>query len=263
MAVGNPLTADVRSLAEQVRARRRQLDREAGRAQQVVKDGKAAEAEIARLAAEADRHAKAGALLTRIGEQRQETARLQFEQLATQALQVIFGEGLSFHFQAGESGGQATLEPVIRSMYGDTEIETPVLDARGGGLAAVTGFVLRLVMVLLTPHVRKVLFLDETFSFVGESYTGRLAEFLRQVADSTGVQVVMITHDSVYAQYADVKIRLVPGAGGRTQVIVGESELCRCRRRARLPSSTGRPPLSCSASRTWPPAGSPCGCRRR
>jgi DNA repair exonuclease SbcCD ATPase subunit len=218
------VATDVAALAARYTAVRQDLDRTVGRAQQVVRAGKAVEAETGRLEQQVGLYAKAGALLTTIGEQAQESARAQFEGLATQALQVIFGEGLSFRFAAGESGGQATLEPVIRSEYGGTVTETPVMDARGGGMAAVTGFVLRLVMVLLSPGVRKILFLDETFGMVSQNHVADVAGFLREVADRTGVQIVMITHDPVYAEYADVKVRLVLGKDGMTQVFEGESE---------------------------------------
>lgn len=219
------MTTDIAALAGQVRQCRQGLDRLAGRAQQVVKAGKEAEREADRLAGQVDLYAKTGALLTTIGEQAQESARAKFEDLATRALQVIFGEGLSFRLVPGETGGQATLEPVIRSEHqGGLVIETSVMDARGGGMAAVTGFVLQLVMVLLSPRVRKILFLDEPFSHVPQANVTAVAEFLREVADTMGAQVVMITHEPVFADYADVKVRLVLGPDGVTQVFEGESE---------------------------------------
>lgn len=235
--MAQPVT-DLISLATAVRATRRGLDRQAGRAQQVAKDGHAAEADIARLEERTELYARTAALLTSIGEEAQENARSMFEDLATRALQVIFGEEFSFCLLAGESGGQVTLEPVIRSSYDGEVVETPVLDARGGGMAVVVGFVLQLVMVMLTPSAAKILFLDETFAFVSESFTDRVAEFVAEVAQRTGVQVVMITHDRAYAQYADVKVRLALGPGGVTQVYEGESELCRPTRPV--------PPGSCS-----------------
>jgi hypothetical protein len=219
------VSSDVEALAAAVTARRRELDREAGRAQQVAKAGKAAEAEIEALEQKAALTAKVAALLTTIGETAQESARARFEGLATRALQVVFGPELSFGLVPGESGGQPTLRPVIRSDYGGTITETSVLDARGGGMAEVTGFVMRLVMLLLTPGARRILFLDETFGFVSDSFTVRVAEFLREVADKAGVQIVLVTHDPLYGQYADQRIRLVPGEHGRTRAIEGESEL--------------------------------------
>jgi DNA repair exonuclease SbcCD ATPase subunit len=218
---------DLASLATAVRATRRDLDRQAGRAQQVARAWERAEADIGRLTDRVELCASTAALLTRIGEEAQESAREMFDDLATRALQDIFGDEFSFRLVPGEAGGQVTLEPVIRSEHDGEVIETPVLEARGGGMAVVVGFVLQLVMVLLTPSARKILFLDETFAFVSESYTDRLAEFIAKVARTKGVQVVMITHDRTFAQYADVKVRLVLGPDGVTRVFEGESELWR------------------------------------
>lgn len=227
------MPADVESLAVEVRAARRALDRDTGRAQRVAEEGRAAGADIARLTELTDRYAKAGALLTTIGEEAQESARAQFEELASQALQAVFGPDLYFALVPGESGGQATLEPVIRSVFGGEVIETPVMDARGGGMAVVIGGIQRLVMVKLTPQVRDIVFFDETFAHVGESYRRKLAEFLADVTQQAGMQVFMITHDQIYAEYADVTARLEPGPDGKAKVLVGESELCRCRLSAR------------------------------
>ena len=219
------MPTDLASLATAVQVTRRDLDRQAGRAQQVAKSWQAAEQDIARLTERTELYAKTAALLTAIGEEAQESARAMFDDLATRALQDIFGDEFSFRLVPGETGGQVSLEPVIRSEYDGEVIETPVLEARGGGMAVVVGFVLQLVMVLLTPGARKILFLDETFTFVSESYTDRVAEFIAKIARSRDIQIVMITHDRTFAQYADVRVRLVLGPGGVTQVFEGESEL--------------------------------------
>lgn len=223
-------------LAELVRQARQAVDRDSGRAQQVALAGQGAEAEVARLTEQVALHARVAALFTTVGEQAQDSARAQFEVLATHALQVIFGDGLSFRLVPGETGGQATLEATIRTERGGVVTEMPVADAHGGGVAVVTGFVMRLVRVMLTPDVRKVLFLDEPFAFLSESYTAALAEFLYQVTRRAGVQIVLVTHDPVYAQYADVKIRFAPGADGMAVVQEGESELCQAAVQSRSPA---------------------------
>lgn len=211
-------------LTHLVRQARQQVDRDTGRALQVAQAGRDAETEMARLEQQVTAHARVAALFTTVGEQAQETARGQFEALATHGLQVIFGEGLSFHLRAGETGGQATLEPVIRSEHGGQVIETPAMGARGGGMVAVTGFIMQLVMVLLTPGVRKVLLLDEPFAHVPVANREAVARFLRDIADRAKVQIVMVTHDQVYAEYADREVRFASGPDGHTKVTAGELE---------------------------------------
>jgi hypothetical protein len=218
------MTEDLAGLAAAVRARRAELDRRAGQAEQLARQISGTETELAGLQHQAELHAQAVLLFTTIGEQAQETARSWVERLATRALQVVFGENLTFRLKAGERGGQATLEMLVRSDYPGGTVETPVLEARGGGMAQVIGFVLHLVVLLLTPDVRRVLFLDEPFSMVSASYEVRVAELCREVADKARVQLVLVTHSPVYADYADETTRLELGTDGVTVVHRGESE---------------------------------------
>lgn len=211
-------------LAAAVRLRRQQLDRLAGQAEQVAVQGKEAEAAVAELRADMELYAREEALLTSIAEDAQETARREVEQLATRALQVVFSEQLSFRLVPGERGGQAVLDPVVRSDYAGAVTETPVLEGRGGGLAQVIGFVLRLVVVLLSPDLRNIMLLDETFAHVDVGRTAAVAEFLREVADKARMQMVLVTHDPVYAQFADRHVRLVLHSDGVTRVREEEGE---------------------------------------
>jgi hypothetical protein len=214
------MTADL-DLA--VRQARKQADTEAGEARMTGRQGKAAKAEVERLRESLELHEKVLGVLTSVGEARQESAQRQVEGLVTRALQVIFDENLSFHLVPSVKSNRAEIDFVLRSRYGDTEVDTPVLEARGGGMAAVCGFVLRLVVLLLTPGARRVLFLDESFGMVSADYEPRLAEFLREVADKAGVQIVLITHSKAYDDLADASYELSLGPDGATRCAQGGS----------------------------------------
>jgi DNA repair ATPase RecN len=210
-------------LRHRVRQARSRHDQRAGAAREVARQGQAAVARLGAAEHAADMHEKEKLLLTSIGEQQQETVRRQVEELASRAMQVIFGEELTFRLVAGERAGQATLEFVVRSKYADGELDTPVMDARGGGLAAVLGFVLRLVVLLLTEGTRRLLVLDESFAHVSPGYEPQVAEFLREVSQRAGVQIVLVTHSTAYAEYADQRYRFEQ-RGGKTVVTRGETE---------------------------------------
>jgi hypothetical protein len=209
-----------------VRQARKAADREAAEAQAVGRQGKAARAEVERLRASLELHEKVLGVLTSVGEARQESAQRQVEGLVTRALQAIFDENLSFQLIPSVKANRAEVEFVLVSEYGTREkviIETPVMEARGGGMAAVVGFVLRLVVLLLTPGARRVLFLDESFGMVSAEYEPRLAEFLREVADKAGVQIVLITHSKAYDDLADASYELSLGPDGATRCAQGGS----------------------------------------
>lgn len=204
-------------LAAAVRQARQAADKEAGEAAIIGRQGKAARAEVERLRAQLELHEKVLGVLTSVGEARQEHAQRQVEGLVTRALQAIFDENHSFHLVPSVKANRAEIDFVLRSRLADgTEVDTPVMDARGGGMAAVVGFVLRLVVLLLTPGARRILFLDETFGMVSKGYEPRVADFLREVADKAGVQIVLITHSDAFSDVADQAYELALGPDGAT-----------------------------------------------
>ena len=202
------------TLERRVQQARYAYERRAGAARQLGQDGMRVEAEVSRLRAETERHAKVNVLLTGLAEGTQARAQEQLEQLVTHGLQFIFGTELSFHAVSAVKANQAVTDFVIRSTYeGNVTVDTPVMSARGGGLANVAGFIIRLVVLLLTPGARPVLFLDETFGFLSREFEPRLAEFLVGVVRS-GVQVFLVTHSDAYDDFADARVQLVPGPHG-------------------------------------------------
>lgn len=195
------------SLAQEVLAARISLAQDLGEARALKAAGNAAQQRAELLRSQIEQHERVLGVLTQVGEERQQHAQAQVEGLVTQGLQAIFGESLSFHLVQSVRGGQAQVDFMLRSRLGDKKVETPVMDARGGGMAAVVGFLLRLVVLLLTPGARCVLFLDESFAHVSAEYRPALGQFLREVCDRAGVQIVMVTHDPEYAEQADTVYR--------------------------------------------------------
>lgn len=181
-----------------------------GQARTVKSAGLKTQKEVAELTAEKSRYEKAAAVLASIGEQRQQAAQEQVEALVTRGLQSVFGEELSFHIEQVMNGARPEVNFLIRSTLPDGKIiETDVLASRGGGLASVVGFLLRVVIMLLNRSAQqKVIFLDESFGMLSAQYEGRMAEFLRMLADEADIQFIIVTHSDAYSDLADKKYRL-------------------------------------------------------
>lgn len=136
-----------------------------------------------------------GALFQSYSEAEHEELRERIETLVTFGIQSVFGEDLSFRVTPGVKSGQATLEFSVVSTVAGDEIETDVMEARGGGVAAIIGFILRVVILALGPDSqRRFLLLDETFGMVSEDYQEPLSALLRRLVDDTGLQVLLVTH---------------------------------------------------------------------
>lgn len=215
--------ADLVSLAERTRTARYAYERRAGAARGIAVEGERVQAEVARLERDVERHAQCAALLNSIGGKAQADTQEQLEQLVTYGLRAVFSENLSFHVVQSVKASQTVVDFVIRSEYRTRDgavrtVDTPVMEARGGGMAAVTGFVLRLVVLLLTPQARRILWLDESFGMVSREFEARVAEFLQVVAERAAVQVALVTHSDAYDDAADVRYRLESGPDGMTTV---------------------------------------------
>ncbi len=193
---------------------RRHLDQRVGEARQLATTAQRLTADIAELRTREQLHDRAAAVLASIADERQTATQERIEALVTQGLHAIFGEDLSFHIIPTTRAKTPVVDLIVRSRIGTTTVDTPVMDARGGGLAAVVGFLLRLVVLLLSRHRQDtVLVLDETFAHLSAEYEPRMAEFLRELVDRTGVQVILVTHSDAYSDAADVRYRFTLKSG--------------------------------------------------
>lgn len=161
---------------------------------------------------------KAAGVLAKVGEDRQQEAQVKIESLVTQGLQKIFGPHLAFKVVQSVKGRTPVVEFVIKTTLADGKVhETDILSAMGGGVSAVTGFLLRLVVLLLDSSRKStILVLDETFAHVSDSYLPALAEFLREVVDKAQVQIIMVTHQKIFADLADKAYKFSLDVNGYT-----------------------------------------------
>lgn len=151
-----------------------------------------------------DTYEKVSILFQTYSDLEHEQLRARVETLVTHGLVMLFGEGMSFKVTPGVERGQATMRFSILT----GTLETDILESRGGGLASVVGFVLRLVMLILGPSKnRRFLLLDETFAWLSEDHQPRMGEFLRYLVDQTSTQIVLVTHQPAIAAKADLIYR--------------------------------------------------------
>lgn len=202
-------------LALRARHRRRTLDERQGEARALLTRGKELQEEVAHLTELVEDLDKVTILLNSMGEDRQQKAQQTIEELVTRGLQTIFDETLSFHIVQETRGKSVQVTFVVRTTLQGRAIDTPVMDARGGGLAATIGYLLRLVVLLLTRGQRQdtLMVLDETFAHVSAEYLPAVRDFVREVVDKTGVQHIIVTHQEELVEGADKVYRFTMSDG--------------------------------------------------
>lgn len=208
-------------LSTELRQVRQSLNVRQGEAAALARQYRELEVEIAQLAATRAAADRVSGVLASIGSERDAAARTQIEALVTSGLQAIFEENLSFHLIESTARQTPQIDFVVKTHLPDgSSFDTDVLSARGGGLAAVVGLLLRVVLILLTRASGKkapdLLVLDETLSHLSREYLEPAGQFLRTLVDSTGLQLLMVTHQHELVEFADVVYRLRLDAEGRT-----------------------------------------------
>ena len=183
-------------------AAERRFERRVGEAKALAAQGQKAKAEADQLSETVVACEEAVAFLNSFADERQEKVQRRVEELVTHGVRTIFGDDLSFHVISEQKANRTEVSFSLRSSMGDQIVETPILDARGGGVAAVVGFLLRLIVKLLKDE-RPLLAMDETFAQLSADYEPRMAEFLRELVDQTGVQILLVTHSEAYSEFAD------------------------------------------------------------
>jgi len=206
---------DLDSVVQKAKRIRRVVDRRITEARLIASNGVKLKGEIDLASADVDLYNKVAITLASIGETRQADAQTTIEQLVTRGLNAIFGDdlNLSFHVVQTQRGKTPEVKFLVKSsMANGRAVETPVMDARGGGLAAVVGFLLRLVVQLLG-KTDPVLILDESFSHVSAEFERPLAEFIKELIDKTRAQIILVTHSDAFSEFADkrYKLKLVHG----------------------------------------------------
>ncbi len=203
---------DLADLDSRLTAVRRKIDRRIAEARLIATEGKRLKEEIDLASHDVDLYSKVAITLASIGEQRQEDAQKKIEELVSRGLQGIFeNKNMQFQVVQTQRGKTPEVKFLIQSRGPNGRVvETDIMDARGGGLAAVVGFLLRLVVQLLDSKVAQpILILDESFSHVSAEYEKPLVQFIVQLVEKTNCQILLVTHHLIdaFLEVADKKIK--------------------------------------------------------
>lgn len=135
---------------------------------------------------------------------KEQVLREKLDNIVTQGLRLIFGDGYKSKLEFSISRGQATIRPKIVTEVNGHELEADIATAHGGGLVNIASVIYQmLVLCLVKPRQRRILFLDEPFRNVSEEYLEPTAEFVRQLKEKLGIQIVLISHRPQMTEIAD------------------------------------------------------------
>jgi DNA repair exonuclease SbcCD ATPase subunit len=171
-------------------------------------EGMLAQRDLLRRQIEGERRALAGVsdqlqcaiqaqqILQSLAQTVQEKVHQRIVEVVSACLSAVFEEPYLFTIRFEKKRGRTE----ARLLFVRGELEVDPLTASGGGVVDVAAFALRVAALsLYRPPLSRVLVLDEPFRFVSEQYQPRIRAMLEEISQKIGMQVVMVTHNPIYA----------------------------------------------------------------
>lgn len=162
------------------------------------------ERELIQLNTQKAKYTKARWVLVEVARISQKKIKYELENITTKALRSIFKRDFSLVLDMRYERNVFECKPLIKE---DGELYVPK-DDLGGSLRDVVGFVLRIVFWHIEfPRSRNTVILDEPFKSVGKlsMLAGTMLKEISRKLCLEGLQIIMLTHDEVLAEIADVK----------------------------------------------------------
>ncbi len=197
-----------------------------------------AEAALARVEAEVSTLAEEELLLAKVSELfRMLTDRLVNDQVraiaevVSEGLKAIFvDQDLGFEVEVGQKYGKVSIDFLVRS--GDPDrggYRGPPLESFGGGPQSIISLVLRILTLLRLGRAPLIL-LDETLAAVSDEYIEATGIFLRKLAESAGLDLLLVTHKAAFLEHARVSYRgdAEPDPGGGHAFVVRRTGVSSC-----------------------------------
>jgi DNA repair exonuclease SbcCD ATPase subunit len=141
-------------------------------------------------------------LLQKMSEKQRQDACTKLENLGTHALQYAYSPDREMQIELKEIRKKPNANVYIVNKK--TGYREEPVSQNGGGIVDIGGLSLRVIILQsYDPFIDGPIILDEPSKMLSEEYIPQLSEFIRNIAEDFGRQVILITHDKYLAQIAD------------------------------------------------------------
>jgi len=131
--------------------------------------------------------------------------------LITYGLKTIFDDqDLTFEPEVSQKGGKIHIK--LKTINDGIETD---FKSSGGSVSVIESFLFRILCVL-KKDLARLMFLDETFSAVGDEYIPNTGKFVKELAKKIGIDILLVTHQKEFKHYADNAYKVVKLKGGLT-----------------------------------------------
>lgn len=205
---------DVVLLRSQLNKLKEDFNIKKGKYESLVKTKERIISEKNRILEENDILLQARLLLSESSKYAKEQIKAQLENMVTHGLQYVFGEDKRFDIEIIESKNKTEAEFYVVSQQDNVEIKNKPQDSRGGGVVDIVSLILKVaILQSYSPQVEGPLVLDEPAKHVSDEYIEKVGEFIQQITDFFGRQVIMVTHNFHLSEIATVKYEVTQENG--------------------------------------------------
>jgi len=93
---------------------------------------------------------------------------------------------------------------LVKSTTGDgVEIIGDPLKSFGGGIASVIDLILRIIILMRFKNLLNFIVLDESLVAVSDEYVPATAQFIKELCNKVGMDVLLVTHKQRFKEFAD------------------------------------------------------------
>ena len=179
-----------RNQLEQQKGQKAQLDRTIATLRDELRTGKR----------NLHRHEQAREIIREVGLATQRELQFHISDITSLALEAVFPDpyALSVEFVQRRNKTECDL------FFVRDEEKVDPLTASGGGAVDVAAFALRIASwSMARPRSRNVIILDEPLRFLSTDLQERASMMIKELSEKLGLQFIIVTHESVLANYAD------------------------------------------------------------
>ena len=179
---------------------RTKLERQKGSRDTVINSLATNQTELESARVSMHRHEEAREIIRKIGMETQNSLSFHINDIVSLALDSVFDN--PYQFAVDFVNRRSKTECDLYFVRDGNRIDP--LTASGVGAVDVASFALRIASwSMARPRTDNVIILDEPFRFLSENYQERASNMLREVSQKLGIQLIIVTHETVLTTSAD------------------------------------------------------------
>jgi len=153
-------------------------------------------------------------LFKQLGGESEEQVLRKIQDFVSYGLSLVFGADYSFIANLGFEGKDLKVETYVVTK----ELQSDVVNAKGGGVAEVVSILLQLFFVFVSKGtLSQFIILDASLIHLSEKYWKNMSRLLQEISNKLHLQVLLLAHAGDYGEYADTLYEFSQ-KDGQTQV---------------------------------------------